>query len=349
MNRLLIGILTTLTGAAAQAQTVPASTKAETAKLVFHLATPRAMASLEVELNAAIAQLRKANATARIVKLRIFVAAGNDIAMVAGAAAANFKEAREPLPVMNIIQVGALEGGARVLIESVAEAKTEANPNGLAFISGQLTQTPKGGGGLLVSVTPLAEKSVAAIEAALMANSLDNTDVIRVDCFTSSLGDRARVRSLVATAFPRAGVGLVQLERAAANNEVECESIVRLKTKPAEPLVLINPTNAQFAQMALVSAPQVIFTSTAAGGPDDAGIRQMFTALKTTLDKAGSSLPRVLYTSGYPANPAIVQKFRDIRWEFLDKARAPASTNLVFEGVPPAGSGAGIDVIALPN
>jgi enamine deaminase RidA (YjgF/YER057c/UK114 family) len=349
MNRVLIGILALLAGVSAQAQNLPASMRAETAKLVFHLATPRAMASLELELNAALTQLRKANGAARLVKLRIFVAAGTDGGMIGGLTAANFKEAHELLPLLNIIQVGALEGGARVLIESTAEAKTDANPNGLAFISGQLTQTPKGGGGLLASVAPLAEKSIAAIQAALMANSLESTDVIRVDCFTSSLADRARVRTLVATAFPRAGVGLMQLERSAANNEVECESIARLKTKPAEPLVLINPTGAQFAQMALVSAPQVVFTSTVAGGSDDAGIRQMFTSLKSILEKAGSSLARVAYTSGYPANPAMVQKFRDLRWEFLDKAHAPASTNLVFEGVLPAGSGAGIDVIALPN
>ncbi len=245
------------------------------------------MDTLEHELNAAIVQLRKANATARIVKLRIFVAAGNDAGTLGGAVAANFREAHEPLPVVNIIEVGALEGGARVLAESVAEGKTDANPNGLAFISGQLTQTPKGGGGLLASVTPLAEKSVAAIQSCPHGELARKTpwDVIRVDCFTSSLGDRARVRSLVAMAFPRASVGLVQLEQSAAGNEVECESVARLKNKPAEPLVLINPTNAQFAQMALVSAPQVIFTSTATGGPDDAGIRQMFTSLKATASR----------------------------------------------------------------
>src|ERR1700722_12224063 len=120
MNRLLITILATLTVAPAQAQTLPASVQAETAKLVFHLAMPKAADSLDHELNTAIAQLLKANGTARIVKLRIFIKAGNGVGVVPGAAAAIFKQARAPLPVVNVIQVGALEGGARVLAESVA-------------------------------------------------------------------------------------------------------------------------------------------------------------------------------------------------------------------------------------
>lgn len=349
MNRTLFGLTAALSCACAFGQALPGTVTAETAKLVFHVSTPKAADSLDRELRTAVAELRKASGSGRIVKLRVFVAAGNDAGAVSGRVAAIFSQAHARLPVVNTIQIGALEGGARVLAESVSESKRVENASGLAFISGQLTQTPKEGGKLLTAVAPLAEKSLANIKSALAANGLDAADVVRVTCFTSSLGDSVQIRGMISAAFPHAVRGLLQLEREAAGNEVECESVARLKTTPAQPMRLVNPANAQFAQMAIVAAPRIVFTTTTAGGNDDAGIRQMFTALKAALESGGSSPGQVFYTHGYPANAAMVQKFRDIRWEFFDKSRAPASTNLVFEGVPPAGSGAGIDAIALPN
>jgi hypothetical protein len=44
----------------------------------------------------------------------------------------------------------------------------------------------------------------------------------------------------------------------------------------------------------------------------------------------------------------MLDKYRALRFEFLDRARAPASTNLVFEGAGATGSTLGIDAIALP-
>jgi hypothetical protein len=44
----------------------------------------------------------------------------------------------------------------------------------------------------------------------------------------------------------------------------------------------------------------------------------------------------------------MLAKYRGLRFEFLDRTRAPASTNLVFEGAGASRSTLGIDAIAVP-
>jgi enamine deaminase RidA (YjgF/YER057c/UK114 family) len=112
---------------------------------------------------------------------------------------------------------------------------------------------------------------------------------------------------------------------------------------------LVNPTNGAFAQAAVVGASAVVFSTTVTStGNDDGGVRAGFVKLKSAVEAGWSSLDKVFYTYGYPTSPATLQKFRDIRWEFFDKAHAPASTNLLFEGVAAPEGGVGVDVIALP-
>jgi hypothetical protein len=57
----------------------------------------------------------------------------------------------------------------------------------------------------------------------------------------------------------------------------------------------------------------------------------------------------VFYSYAYPINAATLQSYRNVRFEFFKRERAPASTNLVFEGVMSPTDAVGIDVIALPR
>jgi hypothetical protein len=112
---------------------------------------------------------------------------------------------------------------------------------------------------------------------------------------------------------------------------------------------LVNPTNAAFAQAAMVNAPEVIFTTTFTAASTDESIRKAFRAMGDALTAGGASMDTVFYAYAYPVNAAMVQKYRDLRFEFLKRDRAPASTNLAFEGVMAPGDTLGIDVMALPR
>jgi enamine deaminase RidA (YjgF/YER057c/UK114 family) len=78
-------------------------------------------------------------------------------------------------------------------------------------------------------------------------------------------------------------------------------------------------------------------------------VRTAFRALDATLQSAGASLDTIFYAYAYPVNAMMLQKYRDVRFEFLKRDRAPASTNLAFEGVMTPDHTIGVDVIALPR
>ena len=317
---------------------------AETARLVFH-AAPTGKGPLQQQVRDAVKQLKTYG---QIVRLRAFVNAGTDLETVSATVSKMFPA--KSRPVLNLVLIGRLpDPSAQVLMEAVSVSKNIENPNGLVFLSGQMTQAPLDSSQTKMLVAPLAEKSITNLKAAAGSLEVNPADVVRVNCFTSSVEDHTALESLVNGAFPKASVGVMQIERTPTNRFTECEAVARLHARPADAVRLVNPTQAAFAQAAIVTAPRVIFTTTyTAASNDDAGVRQALSDLKRGLDAAGSSLDRAFYIYAYPGNAALLDKYRGLRFEFLDRTRAPASTNLVFEGAGATGSALGIDAIAVP-
>jgi enamine deaminase RidA (YjgF/YER057c/UK114 family) len=244
--------------------------------------------------------------------------------------------------VVGLVQIAKLpDPAALVLLEAVTESKQVENPNGLVFISGQLTQEPAG-----ATVSSLVARPAANLKAIAAGLNLEGSDFLRVTCFASSVNDALQVQALVGGTFPLASVSVMQIQKAPANSFVECDAVARQRTKT--PARLVNPTSAVFAQAAVVTAPKVVFTSTF-GSPsnDDAGVRSAFAKLKGAVEAGGSAMDRVVYAYAYPGDQAMLDRFRALRFEYLVRANAPASTNLVFEGA--AGAKLGVDAIAVPK
>ncbi len=316
------------------------SVSAETARLVFQAAPSRG-GSVAQQVDGAVKQLKKAG---QVVKLRAFVTTGTDANAVTAAIDKAFSA--KARPVVSVVQIGRLpDAGAVVLLEGVAVSKKIENPNGLAFISGQLTQAAAGDS--KTAVAPLAERSVANLKTLAAGIAVDPADVVRVDCFTSSVEDHAQVQAVVSGTFPKASVSVMQIQRVPANHFVECDAVGRLHEKSPDAVRLVNPTQAAFAQSAIVTAPKVIFTTIfPSTSNDDAGVRSALRKMKSAVETGGSSADRIFYVYAYPGNQAMLDTFRALRFEFLVRAMAPASTNLVFEGA--AGAMLGVDAIAVP-
>lgn len=320
------------------------SVTAETARLVFH-AAPLGKGPLEHQVTEAVKYLKTFGT---IVKLRAFVTTGTDLDGVTTIVSKLFLA--KSRPVINLVQISRLpDPSAQVLMEAVSLSKNIENPNGLVFISGQLTQAPLNPSQPQMLLASLAEKSIANLGAA--ASSLEGklADIQRVNCFTSSLDDHAQLQSLVNEAFPKASASVMQIQGKPASQFVECEAVARLNSKPTDSVRLVNPTQAAFAQAAIVTGPKVIFTTTyPSSSNDDAGVRQALSKLKSGLEASGSSMNRAFYIYAYPGNAAMLEKYRTLRFEFLDRNKAPASTNLVFEGAGATGSTLSVDAIAVP-
>ena len=326
----------------------PSTMVVETGRLVFHLAPLSGKGLLSKQVDEALKAINKQAKGAAIVKLRAFVAGTGDMRRVTAIAVEDFTKKRKALPIISVVRIGLLPlNGAQVVLEGVSVSKKVVNPNGLVFISGQAAREPADPSAPKLQLAGVAGKSVDMLRAALAIHGLAPADALRLTCFNSSLDDNDAVRQQIAGAFPAAVLNIVQVQRVAADRMVECEAVARLKAKPAQPVRIDNPTNATFARSAVVASDRILLSSVQmAFGAEDADVRLAFTRLRTTLTAANTSLDKVFYLTAYPTTAKMLDRFRALRFEFLDRAKAPASTNLAFEGLPSLDASLGMEVIA---
>ena len=116
----------------------PSALTAETRRLVFHVTPLSAKGLLSQQTRDALKWLLHSTNGAAVVKLRAFVAGSGDLRRVRELVSETFTEHRLALPVLSVVQVGALPlEAAQVVMESTAVAKKDVNQYGLVYISGQ--------------------------------------------------------------------------------------------------------------------------------------------------------------------------------------------------------------------
>jgi enamine deaminase RidA (YjgF/YER057c/UK114 family) len=327
----------------------PIAIVAETSRLVFHVTPLSAKGLLSAQVRETLKALPRITGGATIVKLRAFVAGSGDLRRVQAIVSETFAEHHWPLPVLSVVQVGGLPlEGAQVVFESISMAKKEVNPSGLIFLAGQQVTGP----GPLDPVAPLAEKSLAGLHTAVAAAGADAGDVLRGTCFLSSLGDLAKVRAQVAANFPAAAWNFVQIQRAPARAIVECEAVARGRAAGGTPLEFLNPEgltkSPNYSQLARVTAPRIALTGTqVAFGIQEADAKLAFSRLEKELAQVGASLKYTAMSSVYPLSEASANLVRKVRFEYLDQTRPPASTMLLFEGLPSMDASFAVDVVAV--
>ena len=105
-----------------------------------------------------------------------------------------------------------------------------------------------------------------------------------------------------------------------------------------------------YSQIALVGAPRVALTGTqVAFGSQDSDVRLAFQRLQKELGHVGASVKDVAMSHIYPLSNQSADQVRRIRFEFYDKARPPASTMLIFEGLPSMDASFAVDAVAVVN
>lgn len=327
----------------------PAAIQADTNRLFFDVSplTPKGLLSQQVR--EALKALQRSTRRGSIVKLRAFVAGSGDMRRVQTIVSESFTERRLPLPVLSVIQVGALPvEGAQVVLEATAVSRKTENPHGVAFVSGQVASSDE----MVLDVAPLARKSIESVAHAVSAAGAQPEDVLRATCFMSSLQDVNAVRQMASSQFPQAAWNFVQILRAPARAIVECEAVARLRSPSGAPLRMLNPSglpqSPSYSQIALVGAPKLVLSGAKLAfrfQPDDA--RLAFQRLGRDVEQAGASLRQVAMSSIYPLTDAVGDLVRKVRFEFYDKDNPPASTMLPFEGLPGLDASFAVEVVAI--
>ena len=326
----------------------PAALTVETRRLVFSVTPLSAKGLLSQQTRDALKWLLHST-NGSIVKLRAFVAGSGDLRRVHDLVSETFTDHHLALPVLSVVQVGALPlEAAQVIMESTAVAKKDVNDYGLVYISGQAESA----GGPLDPVVPLARQSLQRVATAVKAAGSEPGDVLRVTCFLSSLDKLSDVRELAAASYSSAALNFVQLQRAPTRALAACEAVARLRWNTGAAMHMLNPEglaqSPQLSQVVLVSAPKVILTgSQEAFGFQDADARLAFERLRKSLSQEGGSLDNVAFTSLYPLSASISEQVRKIRGEFYNHARPPAGTIVPFEGLPSMDAGFAVDVVAV--
>ncbi len=329
----------------------PSAVVAETARLNFYVTPLSAKGLLSPQVRDALKALQRGVAGNTVVKLRAFVAGSGDVRRVQAIVSETFTDHHQPLPALSVVQVGGLPlEGAQVVLEAIAVGKKDVNPNGLVFIAGQQASAPSP----MEPVLPLAEKALANLRTAVRGAGSQADDVLRGTCFLSSLDGFAKVRALFDAEYRGAAWNFVQIQRAPPNAVVECEAVARARVKIEKPVEFLNPDglakSPNYSQIALVGAPRVAITGTqVAFGNQDADVRLAFGRLQKELAEVGASIKEIAWSSIYPLSNAMEDEVRKIRFEYYDAARPPASTLLLFEGLPSLDASFAVDVIAVTS
>jgi len=319
------------------AKELPGAITAETDRLAFGASPLIGKGLLSQQTRDALKALLKTN-HGTIVKLRAFVAGSGDLRRVGELTAETFTEKHLPLPVLSVVQVGALPmEGAQVVLESIEVDKRVVNPHGVAFLAGQSA--------------PSVAQSLARLTVALSAGGMQSEDVMRVTCFVSSLDEQRDARSLMTAAFPGAIVNYVQMQREPVTPAAECEAVARLRRPIAESVSFLNPADLDkspnYSQLALVKSPKLVITGTQlAFGNQEGDIKLAFDRLQRVLSSSNARFDQVVMSHTYVTSSAIIPRVRTVRAGYYSSTAPPASTLLSFQGLPSLDAAFGVDVIA---
>jgi enamine deaminase RidA (YjgF/YER057c/UK114 family) len=327
---------------------LPSVVEGDTRRLAFYVTPLASKGLLSRQVREAIGELTHEAKGETILEIRAFVAGSGDARRVRDIVSEVFTEHKQPLPVLSLVQAGALPEGAQVVLEAIAESRKDVNPQGLAFLSAQ----PAEAGDPTAPVAPLADKSLAALGLALRAAGSEPADVVRVSCFLSSLDDVAAVRKLVGRDYANAAADYVQSERAPAHGMAACEAVARLQRDPGKPLAMVNPPGLPAipgaSQVALVASGKVVLTGTQVSfGFEEKDSRLAFQRVGKALEQAGASLHDVAYAHFYPLATGLSSQIEKVRGDFFDPSHPPATSLLLFAGLPSMDAGFAIDVVAV--
>jgi enamine deaminase RidA (YjgF/YER057c/UK114 family) len=327
---------------------LPSAVEGDPRRLTFQVTPLSSKGLLSRQVRDALNALNHEAKGDPILKIRAFVAGSGDGRRVRDIVSEVFTDRKQALPVLSLVQAGGLPEGAQVVLEGIAEGKKEVNPHGLALVSAQTESADDPTG----PVAPLVSKSLAAVRLAVKAAGSEPADVVRVSCFLSSLDEVAAARKLVESEYPKAAADLVQTQRSPTRRLAACEAVARLRRDIGTRFETMNPEGLAAelgaSQIALVASAKVVLTGTQVSfGFEEKDARLAFQRVEKALEQAGVSTRDVAFAHFYPLAAGIAAQVRQVRGEFFDPARPPASSLLRFEGLPSMNAGFAMDVVAV--
>jgi enamine deaminase RidA (YjgF/YER057c/UK114 family) len=306
----------------------------QTSDVRFVVANPKPTGTLMEQVE--LARWTVERPKVRVARYRAFVRSDADPGQISSVLRA---------PALSIIKVASLpHPGQKISVEAVTNGGN--NPNGLVFISGQGATATK----VMPNVVPLATEAFDNIGKALKGVQLEGSDVLAVTCFMSSIQDVEAIKEMAARRYPEAVINNVQIPLGYGRALAECEALARAK----QPVAFVYPEglskSPNFTQVTGISTKKMIWSGlTVSKGCGDTAVKKMFQSLETTLSKNGASIKNVAFSYLYPNSVDGTDLTRSVRFDFYNKAQAPASTLVPFAGFFDKNACTGVEVAAPVN
>ncbi len=311
---------------------LPSALAASTGELDFHLSPLLSKGKLSAQIHESLNNLIRDTKGETIIKLRAFVAGAGDARRVQAMVSEIFADHRLPLPVLSIVQIGALgTEAAQVVIEAVVQTRKTVNPDGLAFAWGQR------GANIPVALDQLVHSFSEA--------GMDGKAVLSCTCFASQLADYGPALEAAKARFPNALVNIVQARRAISEEGSTCEAVGQLS----------RPVNAAMARRsevallksqrtALVNSSHIVFTGmqlSFGSYLDDA--QQAVTRIEHAAAQASPDA-RPLYVNAFTLSPTASSALRKTLHLPADSLNVQA-----VEGLPSVDAAAGMEAVLAPG
>ena len=305
---------------------LPMALAAEAETLDFHISPLLKTGGLAAQIRQSLDDLIRDTHGETIVKLRAFVAGAGDARRVQTQAADLFTERKLPLPVLSVLQVGALgDEAAKVVIEAVVSTHRTVNPNGLAFIAGQ--------------TGPSLKEAMDKLQASVKLAGVAPETLLTTTCFTSVIENYDVVRAGLLKMFPNTSVNVVQALRDPPNDSSMCEAIGQLTQKPEKKVAFLSES-----RTVQVKEGRLIFTGmqlTFGSFLDDA--QQSFQRLQRAAKALGQTDVAV-EVNAFSLNVYAASALRKM-------TSFPQNTFTIqrVEGLPAIDASAGIEAILAPD
>lgn len=319
---------------------LPSAIAGDTRRLSFYVTPLSAKGLLSQQAREALKNLERQAAGNSVIAIRAFVAGSGDLRRVRDLVSETFTERRQPLPVLSLIQAGALPlTGAQVVLEAIVNGRRDLYSGGLAFVPAEpaYSEDP------LSPVRPLLDRTMSNLRSALQAAGAMPSDVLRITCFLSSLDQFDAVRQQVEAEYPHAAQNFVQAERGPQRAVAACEATAAIRESVGAPLEFRGTAT----RVTLLRAPQLVITGTQVSfGYEEQDARLAFERLGKTLEPLGVSMHDIAFARFYPLSPKIGEQVRRLEPAFFGRDNPPAVSVLEFEGLASSDAGFAIDVVA---
>ena len=315
---------------------LPPAVTGDPRHFTFHTTPLSGKGLLSAQVRDALRNLARETGGATVLHIRAFVAGSGDLRRVRDLVSEVFTDHKQALPALSLVRAGGLPlEGAQVVLEAVASAKKEVNPQGLVFLPAfpVTTDNPSD------AVAPLASRSLEQLRQATKEAGSGPDDMLRVTCFLSTLDNVADTRKLVEAEYPHAALDYVQTQRTPGRAIAACEAVARLRAGAAKP--------AAESRAAQVAAQHVVLTGTQVSyGYQEPDSRLAFERLIRTLESMGVTGRSVVFARYYPLAEPIAAQIRTLRANFFPTA---VNSLVVVEGLASMDAGFAVDVVALKD